>query len=246
MEFSKRRNRWYCFCNKRIDTCLNNACKEEGVNLGLKVGRSVCEHNRIRSGCKDCGGGSICEHNRQRTRCKNCGGGGICEHNKRRSECKECGSGGICEHNKRRSKCKDCGGGSICEHNKMRHNCKICNPHNYMISLRRSRRWNAINSKNPTHTHEDLCMTSEEWLKYLHKTFEDRYGRPKTEADEVHVDEIIPCSAWNLPDDNMYCWHYLNSQWLLAGDNLSKSNSYEEGDKLAMIEKIQQNFTHIL
>jgi hypothetical protein len=79
-------------------------------------------------------------------------------------------------------------------------------------------------------------MTTEEWLKYLHKTFEDRYGRPKTEEDEVHIDEIIPCSAWNLPDDNKYCWHYLNSQWLLAEDNLSKSDSYEEGDKLVMID----------
>lgn len=84
-------------------------------------------------------------------------------------------------------------------------------------------------------------MTMEEWLKYLHKTFEDRYGRPKTEEDEVHIDEIIPCSAWDLPDDNKYCWHYLNSQWLLAEDNLSKSGSYEEGDKLAMIERIQSS-----
>ena len=84
-------------------------------------------------------------------------------------------------------------------------------------------------------------MTSEEWLKYLHKTFEDRYGRPKTEKDEVHIDEIIPCSVWNLPDDNKYCWHYLNSQWLLAEDNLSKSDSYEEEDKLTMIERIQSS-----
>jgi hypothetical protein len=48
----------------------------------------------------------------------------------------------------------------------------------------------------PYTTLDDLCMTTEEWLKYLHKTFEDRYGRPKTEEDEVHIDEIIPCSAW--------------------------------------------------
>jgi hypothetical protein len=84
-------------------------------------------------------------------------------------------------------------------------------------------------------------MTTGEWLKYLHKTFEDRYGRLKTEEDEVHIDEIIPCSAWDLPDDNKYCWHYLNSQWLLAEDNLSKSDSYEEGDKHAMIDRIQKS-----
>ena len=26
--------------------------------------------------CKDCGGRSICEHGRERSRCKDCGGGG--------------------------------------------------------------------------------------------------------------------------------------------------------------------------
>jgi hypothetical protein len=79
-------------------------------------------------------------------------------------------------------------------------------------------------------------MTTEEWLKYLHKTFEDRYGRPKTEEDEVHID-----SVWNLPDDNKYCWHYLNSQWLLAEDNLSKHDSFQEEHKLTMIERIQSS-----
>jgi hypothetical protein len=330
-EFYRRGRRWYCLCNKRMNDCSNLKCKEEGLRLGLKVGTSICEHNRqrsrckecggsgicehsrLRSQCKECGGGTVCEHNRRRTLCKECGGGGICEHdrersqckecgggaicehNRARSQCRECGGGGICEHNRRRSTCKDCGGGQICEHNKMRsrcrkclgsgicehhrvrsickdcggghiceHNkmrsvckecgggsicehgkvrsqCKKCDPQGHITSLRRHRRWNAINSTNPTHTLDDLCMTPGEWLKYLHKTFEDRYGRPKNDGDEVHIDEIIPCSAWNLPDDNKYCWHYLNSQWLLAEDNLSKSNSYEEEDKLAMIERIQSS-----
>ena len=56
----------------------------------------------------------------------------------------------------------------------------------------------------------------------------------------MHIDEIIPCSAWNLPDDNKYCWHYLNSQFLLAEDNLSKFNQYNEKDKLDMIERIKE------
>src|SRR6056300_97260 len=329
-KFYKKGKNWYCLCDKRTDTCSNPECKEEGLNLGLKVGGAICEHNkyrsvckkcgvgickhnRVRSVCKDCGGGTICEHNRARSKCKECGGGSICEHNKERSVCKDCGGsqickhskirsrckecggsqicehntiryqckkcegsqicehdryrsickdcggGAICEHNRRRSNCKECGGGSICEHNKERseckecggsrfceHNiqrrtCKICDPHGHIASLRRSRRRCAIKTLNPTHTLDDLCMTMEEWLKYLHKTFEDRYGRPKTEEDEVHIDEIIPCSAWDLPDDNKYCWHYLNSQWLLAEDNLSKSDSYEEEDKHAMIERIQSS-----
>jgi|SaaInlV_165m_DNA_1040744.scaffolds.fasta_scaffold21736_2 hypothetical protein len=85
-----------------------------------------CEHNRIRTECKDCGGGSICEHNKRRSICKDCGGGSICEHNKRRSICKDCGGSSICKHSRRRTQCKDCGGGSICKHNRQRSNCKDC------------------------------------------------------------------------------------------------------------------------
>lgn len=209
-------------------------CKECG-------GSHICEHNKQRSQCRGCGGSQICEHDKQRSSCKECGGKSICEHNKNRSSCKPCGGNQICKHNRQRSSCKECGGGRICEHNRERSSCKICHPQGHIAHLRRHRRWSATRSPNSVHTLDDLCMTSEEWLKYLHKTFEDRYGRPKTEKDEVHIDEIIPCSAWNLPDDNKYCWHYLNSQWLLAEDNLSKHNSFEEEDKLAMIERIQSS-----
>jgi hypothetical protein len=86
-------------------------------------------------------------------------------------------------------------------------------------------------------------MTSKEWVEYLHKTFEDRYSRPKTEDDEVQIDEIIPCSAWNLPDDNKYCWHYLNSQWLIDNENQQKGSKYTEEDKRAMIQRIDEWFT---
>ena len=236
--------------------CEHNRARSKCKECG---GGSICEHNKERSVCKDCGGSQICEHNRARSKCKECGGSQICEHNinrigcrkcrgsqvcehnRTRSVCKDCGGGHICEHDIRRSRCKMCGGSQVCEHDIRRSTCKECDPHGHIASLRRRRRRFAIKTLNPTHTLDDLCMTMEEWLKYLHKTFEDRYGRPKTEEDEVHIDEIIPCSAWNLPDDNKYCWHYLNSQWLLAEDNLSKSDSYEEGDKLAMIERIQSS-----
>ena len=273
-EFYKRGKRWYCLCDKRIDRCSNTKCKAIGLRLGLKVGGSICEHNKRRSACKKCKGGSICEHNKIRSYCVQCGGsqvcehnkirsccvqcegsqvcehnkirsccvqcggGGICEHNRRRSTCVQCGGGGICEHNKRRVNCKDCGGSNICLHNKHKQTCKICHPQRHIAFLRRSRRCNATYFPNKTHTLDDLCMTPKEWYAYLSKTFEDRYGRPRNESDDVHIDEIIPCSAWNLPDDNKYCWHYLNSQWLLAEDNLSKGDSYSQTDKDEMIKRI--------
>ena len=218
-------------------------CEHNRIHLECKEcgGSQICEHNTRRTVCKKCGGSQLCKHNRQRSHCKECGGSQICEHGKIRSICRKCGGTSICEHGKVRSVCKGCGGGSICEHGKVRSTCKICDPQRYIAHLRRSRRGIAIRSPNPTHTLDDLCITSKEWIKYLNKTFEDRYGRPKTDKDEVHIDEIIPCSAWNLPDDNKYCWHYLNSQWLLAEDNLSKSDSYQEKDKVAMIERIQSS-----
>jgi len=255
-EFYKRGRHWYCLCDKRIAHCSNTKCKAIGLRLGLKVGGAICEHNRRRSQCKLCGGSQICEHNKQRSICVQCKGGSICEHNRRRSYCKQCKGGSICEHNKRRSQCKECDGSQICEHNKIRsrcklckgseiceHNkrrsqCKICDPQGHIAYLRRKRRWEVTNSSNPTRTLDDLCMTSKEWYAYLSKTFEDTYGRPKTEKDEVNIDEIIPCSAWNLPDDNKYCWHHLNSQWLTPEDNFEKGDSYEEEDKVAMIERI--------
>ena len=87
-----------------------------------------CEHNRLKSQCKDCCGSQICEHNREKSRCKDCGGSQICEHNRIKSRCKDCGGSQICEHNRRKSRCKDCGGSQICEHNRRKSHCKDCSP----------------------------------------------------------------------------------------------------------------------
>ncbi len=254
--FYIKSGKWYCPCDKRVDYCCSVKCRNLSEQVDLKIGESMCEHNkqrftcidcsgsqlcehnRMRSQCKPCGGRQICEHNRQRSFCVQCGGSQICKHNIQCSQCKKCNGSQICEHNRQCSRCKQCNGSQICEHNKHRFVCKDCDPQSYIAHLRRSRRRKATYFPNKTHTLDDLGMTPKEWLKYLHKTFEDRYGRPRNESDEVHIDEIIPCSAWNIPDDNKYCWHYLNSQWLLARDNLSKGSSYSQTDKDEMINRI--------
>jgi len=188
VEFTKKNGKSYCFCNRRASYCTNTICKEYGLKHGIKVGGEVCEHNRVRITCKECGGSQICEHNKERK------------------------------------------------------GCQICDPVGHTIGLRRRRRYRATQGINPKGTLKDLYMTGEEWVKYLHKTFEDNYGRGKTDDDEVQIDEIIPCSAWNLPVDNKYCWHYLNSQWLLGNENQEKGTSYTEEDKLVMIERIDDYF----
>jgi hypothetical protein len=60
----------------------------------------------------------MCEHDKRKNRCIQCGGSGIFEHNKEKYTCKQCGGGGICEHDKRKSESKLCGGNQLCENNK--------------------------------------------------------------------------------------------------------------------------------
>jgi len=61
---------------------------------GVSHGASICEHNRQRASCKECGeecgGGCICEHNRRRSTRKPCRGSQICEYGRVRSRRKEC------------------------------------------------------------------------------------------------------------------------------------------------------------
>uniref|UniRef100_A0A0G4I1K2 CBM20 domain-containing protein n=1 Tax=Chromera velia CCMP2878 TaxID=1169474 RepID=A0A0G4I1K2_9ALVE len=123
--------------------CKDRACRDGGsASMGVRRGgkkreytgevkrdrhgRILCLHGRVRTTCKECGGGSVCEHGRQRSRCKECGGNGLCEHGRQRSNCKDCGGKGICEHGRIRCRCKECGGKGICEHGRQRFQCKQC------------------------------------------------------------------------------------------------------------------------
>ena len=107
---------------------VHSKCEHGKIKSRYKEcgGSKICEHNRRRSQCKDCGGSEVCEHGRIRYRCKDCGGTGICEHNKVKNECKECSGSQICQHGRRRDRCKDCGGNGMCEHHKRRQYCKDC------------------------------------------------------------------------------------------------------------------------
>ena len=94
--------------NKKRDDNYMKICIECNVKNRDYLRVFKCEHNRIKSRCKDCGGGSICEHNRIKSTCKDCGGSSICEHNRIKSQCKDCGGSSICEHNRIKSTCKYC------------------------------------------------------------------------------------------------------------------------------------------
>ena len=182
----------------------------------------------------------LCEHNRERSKCKDCGGSSICEHNRQRSNCKDCGGSSICEHNRRRSNCKDCGGGSICEHNRRRSRCKDCDPNGYLTSLVRGRVYSAMknySTRKDKHTLEYVGCSVEYLRTYLENQFEkeaERCGHPISweNQGEWHIDHIRPCASFDLDleEERDKCFHYTNLQPMWGPDNLSKSDTYDEDD----------------
>ena len=78
--------------------------------------RCLCEHQRQRSECKDCGGSDLCEHQRQKSKCTECNPDAPCEHNMVAGECWKCEALRICAHGQPRIKCTDCWNSGLCCH----------------------------------------------------------------------------------------------------------------------------------
>ncbi len=107
-------------------------------------GAGICQHQRERSKCKECGRASICQHQRIRSTCKECGGGGHLPapapeeqmYNKMQGvrggehlrapahQGPMQGVASICQYQRIRSACKECGEASICQHQRRRSACK--------------------------------------------------------------------------------------------------------------------------
>ena len=190
-----------------------------------------CEHKRIRSTCKECGGSQICQHDKVRSQCKECGGSQICQHNRERSRCKECGGSQICQHDKRRLHCKECGGSGICQHNRIRSTCKICDPTGHLTVILRSRVYKALksyNNKKEQKTLEYLGCTLGELKTYLETKFEE--GMTWENQGEWHIDHIKPCASFNLDNEEeiAQCFHFSNLQPLWGEDNLIKHDFYND------------------
>jgi len=187
---------------RRLKTCGN--CRQ--INK-LSKERNKCEHNRVKSKCKKCGGASICEHNRQKSHCKKCGGSQICEHNRIKSQCKECCGASICEHNRRKVQCKE------------------CDPIGYLSSIVRNRTFKAIKSNKTEQTMEYLGCSIEEFKNHIESQFTewmnwDNYG-------EWHIDHITPLKYGNPTlEELIERLHYKNTQPLRASDNMAKNNHY--------------------
>lgn len=102
-------------------TCLRqmHTRKKSGI-------KTLCEHGRQKSRCRDCGGSSFCVHRQYKYYCKECGGNGVCHHGRRKSDCKECGGTRFCVHGRWKYNCRPCGGRRFCSHGQRRYTCNEC------------------------------------------------------------------------------------------------------------------------
>ena len=78
-------------------------CKHEGID-----GRGICNHDKLKSRCRECGGGALCIHDKQKSHCRECGGSAYCIHDKQKTKCRECGGSALCIHDKQKYMCVDC------------------------------------------------------------------------------------------------------------------------------------------
>ena len=94
-----------------------------------------------------------------------------------------------------------------------------------MEQVCRTRLWNALKgvASKSASTMELIGCSGEELVAYLETTKVE--GKDYT---NVHVDHIIPCSAFDLsiPENQRKCFHYTNLQLLPARENLQKSNKF--------------------
>ncbi len=96
-----------------------------------------------------------------------------------------------------------------------------------LISIRRGRRNKILKGLIKNSSKEDLGCTVQEWRDYLESKFQPGMSWTNHTHDGWHLDEIIPCSAWDMsdPDHQKACFHYFNSQPLWAKDNIRKGGS---------------------
>ena len=96
--------------NRTYRKTFTQYSKRENVKTLLQI----CEHNRQKRRCRECGGSAICEHKRRKDTCRECWGSQICEHQRQKHYCTDCGGAGSCPHKNNRSTCIFCDGNRVC------------------------------------------------------------------------------------------------------------------------------------
>lgn len=120
---------------------------------------------------------------------------------------------------------------------------------NYKLQSNMSRRiryeLNALlKGKKVKRTTEYIGCSIEELKEYLQTKFTN--GMSWENYGSIwHIDHRIPCSSWNFESDfeSNCCWNYRNLQPMLASENQSKYDTYNEAEKREYIENMKIIFS---
>lgn len=120
----------------------------------------------------------------------------------------------------------------IIQENLSKRNCRFINDPLFKLSHNirslinisfRNRNW-----KKDSKTQVIVGCNFEFLKKHLIDTFIQNYGREIQDVDEIHIDHIIPVSNAKDRESLVRLNHFSNLQYLLAEDNLKKSNKLIE------------------
>lgn len=90
--------------------------------------------------------------------------------------------------------------------------------------------------KHKKRSHKYLGCTIEQYHKHMQSLFVE--GMSLENRSEWHADHRVPLAAFDAKDEEQVkiVWYFKNIQPLWAKDNLSKNDTYQESDKIALIE----------
>jgi hypothetical protein len=186
--------------------CQHNKRKDRCIDCG---GSGICPHNKQKNRCIKCGGNSICTHNKLKYQCKDCCNGvSVCQHNKLKWLCYECGGVSVCHHNRRKTQCIECGGVSICQHNRRKNMCIECGGNN--ICPHNKEKYTCKICDPNGHLSRIMRSRTYKALKY----FNDR-------KDKKHTLEYIGCSIEEL---KFYLESQFETESLRCGNLISWEN----------------------
>jgi len=122
-----------------------------------------------------------------------------------------------------------------CEHNKWVGRCSQCNTPLYLLNIQRGNLRRCLKNSNLDKTKPTIAFLGCDavyFKDYIQKKM-DNYNETaeiKMDFTNIHIDHIKPVSVFNLDDEEEFldCSHYTNFQPLLAKDNLSKKNKWNE------------------
>ena len=83
----------------------------------------------------------------------------------------------------------------------------------------------------------------ETFVKHIESKFKDGMAWDNYGKKGWHIDEVIPCAAWdfNNPDHMKACWHWSNRQPMWAKDNMSKNGPRNKKTKELWHDAVEQH-----